>query len=195
MLKFIELVIGLIAFLVLMLLLTDFIKKIARMTVKSEAADSPKVVYVPTEERGVKMVRGRSPFVEQSYRDQISLSLADVVDDEEEDLTRDYMERCNATSMAPDEDSPYVQNIRDYSTFKRSLDTGRVEEKDKRLIQSEIEKVVGTEFEKYYRKELDRLVLVLSQEGSMPSEEETPADNDEVVSDEFDLGLEKSRVI
>lgn len=162
MLKFIEIVIGLIAFLVLMLLLTDFIKKIARMTVKSEAADSPKVVYVPTEERGVKMVRGRSPFVEQSYRDQISLSLADVFDDEEDDLTRDYMERCNATSMAPDEDSPFVQNVRDYEVFKKGLETGQVEEKDKRLVQSEIEKVMGTEFAKYYRQEIERLSKLLA---------------------------------
>lgn len=150
---------GILIILVLigLLLLMEIIRRYVKVLVNSSDGSSHQSPTEPRSENGrVRVGEAKSPFVAQSYRDMISLPLPEDDTNEEEETKLDVAKR-NERSLAPDEDNPFVQEVRDYTSFHRSIRSGRIPPRDKRLVMEGIDKVVGTEFEIYYKEELDHL--------------------------------------
>lgn len=173
---------GILIILVLigLLLLMEIIRRYVKGLVNSSDGSSH---HSPNEPRsGAGLVRvgeAKSPFVAQSYRDMISLPLPEDDTNEEEETKLDVAKR-NERSLAPDEDNPFVQDVRDYAAFHRCLRSGRIPPRDKRLIMTGIDKVAGTQFEGYYKEELDHLRELIygldSNEADLPSDDIQPDD-------------------
>lgn len=153
---------GILIILVLigLLLLLEIIRRYVKVLVNSSDGPSHQTHQSPIESRSeagrVRVGEAKSPFVAQSYRDMISLPLPEDDTNEEEETKLDVAKR-NERSLAPDEDNPFVQDVRDYAAFHRSLRSGRIPPRDKRLVMTGIDKVAGTQFEGYYKEELDHL--------------------------------------
>lgn len=166
---------GILIILVLigLLLLMEIIRRYVKGLVNSSDGSSHQKPTVPRSGAGrVKVGEAKSPFVAQSYRDMISLPLPEDDTNEEEETKLDVAKR-NERSLAPDEDNPFVQDVRDYAAFHRSLRSGHIPPRDKRLVMTGIDKVAGTQFEGYYKEELDHLRELIygldSNEVDLPS--------------------------
>jgi len=122
----------------------------------------------------VKVGEAKSPFIAQSYRDMVSIPVPEDDTNEEEETKLDVARR-NERSLAPDEDNPFVQDVRDYAAFHRSIRARRVSPRDKRLVMEGLDKVLGTEFETYYKEEVDELRKQLV--GLDSNEVDTPTDD------------------
>ena len=152
---------GILIILVLigLLLIMEIIRRYVKVLINSSDRSSHKsheTISSPRAEVAqVRVGEAKSPFVAQSYRDMISLPLPE--DDTDEEETKLDVAKRNERSLAPDEDNPFVQEVRDYAAFHRSIRSGRIPPRDKRLVMEGIDKVVGTEFEIYYKEELDHL--------------------------------------
>lgn len=173
---------GILIILVLigLLLLMEIIRRYVKVLVNSSDGSSHQSPTEPRSENGrVRVGEAKSPFVAQSYRDMISLPLPEDNTNEEEETKLDVAKR-NERSLAPDEDNPFVQDVRDYAAFHRCLRSGRVPPRDKRLVMTEIDKVAGTQFEGYYKEELDHLRELIygldSNEADLPSDDIEPCD-------------------
>ena len=176
---------GILIILVLigLLLLMEIIRRYVKGLVNSSDGSSHKFHQFPTEPRSeagrVKVGEAKSPFVAQSYRDMISIPLPEEDTNEEEEAKLDVAKR-NERSLSPDEDNPFVQDVRDYAAFHRCLLSGRIPPRDKRLVMTGIDKVAGTQFEEYYKEELDHLRELISgldsNEGDLPSDDIEPGD-------------------
>lgn len=176
---------GILIILVLigLLLLMEIIRRYVKGLVNSSDGSSHKFHQFPTEPRSetgrVRVGEAKSPFVAQSYRDMISIPLPEEDTNEEEEAKLDVAKR-NERSLAPDEDNPFVQDVRDYAAFHRSIRAGRIAPRDKRLVMTGIDKVAGTQFEEYYKEELDHLRELISgldsNEGDLPSDDIEPGD-------------------
>lgn len=168
---------GILIILVLigLLLLMEIIRRYVKVLVNSSDGSSHQSPTEPRSEAGrVRVGEAKSPFVAQSYRDMISLPLPEDDTNEEEETRLDVAKR-NERSFAPDEDNPFVQDVRDYAAFHRSIRAGRIAPRDKRLVMTGIDKVAGTQFEEYYKEELDHLRELIfgldSNEADLPSDE------------------------
>ena len=168
---------GILIILVLigLLLLMEIIRRYVKGLVNSSDGSSHQKPTEPRSGAGrVKVGEAKSPFVAQSYRDMISLPLPEDDTNEEEETKLDVAKR-NERSLAPDEDNPFVQDVRDYAAFHRSLRSGRIPPRDKRLVMTGIDKVAGTQFEGYYKEELDHLRELIygldSNEADLPSDD------------------------
>lgn len=166
---------GILIILVLigLLLLMEIIRRYVKVLVNSSDGSSHQSPTEPRSENGrVRVGEAKSPFVAQSYRDMISLPLPEDDTNEEEETRLDVAKR-NERSFAPDEDNPFVQDVRDYAAFHRSIRAGRIAPRDKRLVMTGIDKVAGTQFEEYYKEELDHLRELIfgldSNEADLPS--------------------------
>lgn len=166
---------GILIILVLigLLLLMEIIRRYVKVLVNSSDGSSHQSPTEPRSENGrVRVGEAKSPFVAQSYRDMISLPLPEDDTNEEEETKLDVAKR-NERSLAPDEDNPFVQDVRDYAAFHRSIRAGRIAPRDKRLVMTGIDKVAGTQFEEYYKEELDHLRELIfgldSNEADLPS--------------------------
>lgn len=173
---------GILIILVLigLLLLMEIIRRYVKVLVNSSDGSSHQSPTEPRSENGrVKVGEAKSPFVAQSYRDMISLPLPEDDTNEEEEARLDVAKR-NERSFAPDEDNPFVQDVRDYAAFHRSIRAGRIAPRDKRLVMTGIDKVAGTQFEEYYKEELDHLRELIfgldSNEADLPSDDIEPCD-------------------
>lgn len=173
---------GILIILVLigLLLLMEIIRRYVKVLVNSSDGSSSQSPTEPRSENGrVRVGEAKSPFVAQSYRDMISLPLPEDDTNEEEETKLDVAKR-NERSLAPDEDNPFVQDVRDYAAFHRCLRSGRVPPRDKRLVMTGIDKVAGTQFEEYYKEELDHLRELIfgldSNEADLPSNDIEPGD-------------------
>lgn len=173
---------GILIILVLigLLLLMEIIRRYVKVLVNSSDGSSHQSPTEPRSENGrVKVGEAKSPFVAQSYRDMISLPLPEDDTNEEEEMKLDVAKR-NERSLAPDEDNPFVQDVRDYAAFHRSIRAGRIAPRDKRLIMTGIDKVAGTQFEEYYKEELDHLRELIfgldSNEADLPRNGIEPGD-------------------
>lgn len=176
---------GILIILVLigLLLLMEIIRRYVKVLVNSSDGSSHQTHQSPTESRSgagrVRVGEAKSPFVAQSYRDMISLPIPEDDTNEEEEAKLDVAKR-NERSFAPDEDNPFVQDVRDYAAFHRSICARRIAPKDKRLVMEGIDKVLGTEFETYYKEELDHLRELIfgldSNEADQPSDEIEPSE-------------------
>lgn len=174
---------GILIILVLigLLLLMEIIRRYVKGLVNSSDGSSHQKPTVPRSGAGrVKVGEAKSPFVAQSYRDMISLPLPEDDTNEEEETKLDVAKR-NERSLAPDEDNPFVQDVRDYAAFHRSLRSGHIPPRDKRLVMTGIDKVAGTQFEGYYKEELDHLRELIygldSNEVDLPSNDIEPGDS------------------
>ena len=175
---------GILIILVLigLLLLMEIIRRYVKVLINSSDRSSHKsheTISSPrTEVTQVRVGEAKSPFMAQSYRDMISLPLPE--DDTDEEETKLDVAKRNERSLAPDEDNPFVQDVRDYAAFHRCLRSGRVPPRDKRLVMTEIDKVAGTQFEGYYKEELDHLRELIygldSNEADLPSDDIEPCD-------------------
>ena len=169
---------GILIILVLigLLLLMEIIRRYVKVLINSSDRSSHKsheTISIPrTEVAQVRVGEAKSPFVAQSYRDMISLPLPEDDTNEEEETKLDVAKR-NERSLAPDEDNPFVQDVRDYAAFHRCLRSGHIPPRDKRLVMTGIDKVAGTQFEGYYKEELDHLRELIygldSNEVDLPS--------------------------
>lgn len=166
---------GILIILVLigLLLLMEIIRRYVKVLVNSSDGSSHQSPTEPRSENGrVRVGEAKSPFVAQSYRDMISRPLPEDDTNEEEETRLDVAKR-NERSLAPDEDNPFVQEVRDYTSFHRSIRSGRIPPRDKRLVMTGIDKVAGTQFEEYYKEELDHLRELIygleSNEVDLPS--------------------------
>ena len=173
---------GILIILVLigLLLLMEIIRRYVKGLVNSSDGSSHQSPNEPRSGAGlVRVGEAKSPFVAQSYRDMISLPLPEDDTNEEEETKLDVAKR-NERSLAPDEDNPFVQDVRDYAAFHRCLRSGRIPPRDKRLIMTGIDKVAGTQFEGYYKEELDHLRELIygldSNEADLPSDDIQPDD-------------------
>lgn len=173
---------GILIILVLigLLLLMEIIRRYVKGLVNSSDGSSHQSPTEPRSRTGrVRVGEAKSPFVAQSYRDMISLPLPEDDTNEEEEMKLDVAKR-NERSLAPDEDNPFVQDVRDYAAFHRSIRAGRIAPRDKRLIMTGIDKVAGTQFEEYYKEELDHLRELIfgldSNEADLPSDDIEPGD-------------------
>lgn len=173
---------GILIILVLigLLLLMEIIRRYVKVLVNSSDGSSHQSPTEPRSENGrVRVGEAKSPFVAQSYRDMISLPLPEDDTNEEEKTRLDVAKR-NERSFAPDEDNPFVQDVRDYAAFHRSIRAGRIAPRDKRLVMTGIDKVAGTQFEEYYKEELDHLRELISEldsnEADLPSDDIEPGD-------------------
>ena len=173
---------GILIILVLigLLLLLEIIRRYVKVLVNSSDGSSHQSPTEPRSENGrVRVGEAKSPFVAQSYRDMISLPLPEDDTNEEEETRLDVAKR-NERSFAPDEDNPFVQDVRDYAAFHRSIRAGRIAPRDKRLVMTGIDKVAGTQFEEYYKEELDHLRELIfgldSNEADLPSNDIEPGD-------------------
>ena len=173
---------GILIILVLigLLLLMEIIRRYVKVLVNSSDGSSHQSPTEPRSENGrVRVGEAKSPFVAQSYRDMISLPLPEDDTNEEEETRLDVAKR-NERSFAPDEDNPFVQDVRDYAAFHRSIRAGRIAPRDKRLVMTGIDKVAGTQFEEYYKEELDHLRELIfgldSNEANLPSNDIEPGD-------------------
>lgn len=173
---------GILIILVLigLLLLMEIIRRYVKVLVNSSDGSSHQSPTEPRSENGrVRVGEAKSPFVAQSYRDMISLPLPEDDTNEEEETRLDVAKR-NERSFAPDEDNPFVQDVRDYAAFHRSICAGRIAPRDKRLVMTGIDKVAGTQFEEYYKEELDHLRELIfgldSNEADLPSNDIEPGD-------------------
>ena len=176
---------GILIILVLigLLLLMEIIRRYVKVLVNSSDGSSHQTHQSPTESRSgagrVRVGEAKSPFVAQSYRDMISLPIPEDDTNEEEEAKLDVAKR-NERSFAPDEDNPFVQDVRDYAAFHRCLLSGRIPPRDKRLVMTGIDKVAGTQFEEYYKEELDHLRGLISgldsNEADLPSDEIEPSE-------------------
>lgn len=173
---------GILIILVLigLLLLMEIIRRYVKVLVNSSDGSSHQSPTEPRSENGrVRVGEAKSPFVAQSYRDMISLPLPEDDTNEEEETRLDVAKR-NERSFAPDEDNPFVQDVRDYAAFHRSIRAGRIAPRDKRLVMTGIDKVAGTQFEEYYKEELDHLRELFfgldSNEADLPSNDIEPGD-------------------
>lgn len=168
---------GILIILVLigLLLLMEIIRRYVKGLVNSSDGSSHQSPTEPRSGTGrVKVGEAKSPFVAQSYRDMISLPLPEEDTNEEEETKLDVARR-NERSLAPDEDNPFVQDVRDYAAFHRSICARRVAPRDKRLVMEGLDKVLGTEFETYYKEEVDELRKQLV--GLDSYEVDTPTDD------------------
>lgn len=171
---------GILIILVLigLLLLMEIIRRYVKVLVNSSDGSSHQTHQSPTESRSgagrVRVGEAKSPFVAQSYRDMISLPIPEDDTNEEEEAKLDVAKR-NERSFAPDEDNPFVQDVRDYAAFHRSIRARRVAPRDKRLVMEGLDKVLGTEFETYYKEEVDELRKQLV--GLDSNEVDTPTDD------------------
>ena len=175
---------GILIILVLigLLLLMEIIRRYVKVLVNSSDGSSHKsheTISSPhTEVTQVRVGEAKSPFMAQSYRDMISLPLPE--DDTDEEETKLDVAKRNERSLAPDEDNPFVQDVRDYAAFHRCLRSGRIPPRDKRLVMTGIDKVAGTQFEEYYKEELDHLRELIygldSNEVDLPSDDIEPCD-------------------
>lgn len=172
--------------LIALLLLMEIIRRYVKVLVNSSdgsSHQSHESHHSPIESRSgagrVRVGEAKSPFVAQSYRDMISLPIPEDDTNEEEETRLDVAKR-NERSLAPDEDNPFVQDVRDYAAFHRSLRAGRIATRDKRLVMTGIDKVAGTQFEEYYKEELDHLRELIfgldSNEADLPSDDIEPGD-------------------
>lgn len=172
--------------LIALLLLMEIIRRYVKVLVNSSdgsSHQSHESHQSPTESRSgagrVRVGEAKSPFVAQSYRDMISLPIPED-DTNEEEETRLEVAKRNERSLAPDEDNPFVQDVRDYAAFHRSLSSGRILPRDKRLVMTGIDKVAGTQFEEYYKEELAHLRELIfgldSNEADQPSDEIEPGE-------------------
>lgn len=173
---------GILIILVLigLLLLMEIIRRYVKVLVNSSDGSSHQSPTEPRSENGrVRVGEAKSPFVAQSYRDMISLPLPEEDTNEEEETRLDVAKR-NERSLAPDEDNPFVQDVRDYAAFHRCLRSGRIAPRDKRLVMTGIDKVAGTQFEEYYKEELEHLRELISgldsNEADLPSDDIEPGD-------------------
>lgn len=173
---------GILIILVLigLLLLMEIIRRYVKVLVNSSDGSSHQSPTEPRSENGrVRVGEAKSPFVAQSYRDMISLPLPEDDTNEEEETKLDVAKR-NERSLAPDEDNPFVQDVRDYAAFHRSIRAGRIAPRDKRLVMTGIDKVAGTQFEEYYKEELDHLRELIfeldSNEADLPRNGIEPGD-------------------
>lgn len=173
---------GILIILVLigLLLLMEIIRRYVKGLVNSSDGSSHQSPTEPRSGTGrVKVGEAKSPFVAQSYRDMISLPLPEDDTNEEEETKLDVAKR-NERSLAPDEDNPFVQDVRDYAAFRRCMLSGRIPPRDKRLVMTGIDKVAGTQFEGYYKEELDHLRELIygldSNEADLPSNDIEPGD-------------------
>lgn len=176
---------GILIILVLigLLLLMEIIRRYVKVLINSSDRSSHKsheTISSPrTEVAQVRVGEAKSPFVAQSYRDMISLPLPEDDTNEEEETKLDVAKR-NERSLAPDEDNPFIQDVRDYAAFHRCLRSGRMPLRDKRLVMAGIDKVAGTQFEEYYKEELDHLRELIygldSNEADLPSDDIEPCD-------------------
>ena len=173
---------GILIILVLigLLLLMEIIRRYVKVLVNSSDGSSHQSPTEPRSENGrVRVGEAKSPFVAQSYRDMISLPLPEDDTNEEEEMKLDVAKR-NERSLAPDEDNPFVQDVRDYAAFHRCLRSGHIPPRDKRLVMTGIDKVAGTQFEGYYKEELDHLRELIygldSNEVDLPSDDIEPCD-------------------
>lgn len=173
---------GILIILVLigLLLLMEIIRRYVKVLVNSSDGSSHQSPTEPRSENGrVRVGEAKSPFVAQSYRDMISLPLPEDDTNEEKETRLDVAKR-NERSFAPDEDNPFVQDVRDYAAFHRSIRAGRIAPRDKRLFMTGIDKVAGTQFEEYYKEELDHLRELIfgldSNEADLPSNDIEPGD-------------------
>lgn len=173
---------GILIILVLigLLLLMEIIRRYVKGLVNSSDGSSHQSPTEPRSGAGrVRVGEAKSPFIAQSYRDMISLPLPEEDTNEEEETKLDVAKR-NERSLAPDEDNPFVQDVRDYAAFRRCLLSGRIPPRDKRLVMTGIDKVAGTQFEEYYKEELDHLRELISgldsNEGDLPSNEIEPSE-------------------
>lgn len=173
---------GILIILVLigLLLLMEIIRRYVKGLVNSSDGSSHQSPTEPRSGTGrVKVGEAKSPFVAQSYRDMISLPLPEDDTNEEEETKLDVAKR-NERSLAPDEDNPFVQDVRDYAAFHRCLRSGRVPPRDRRLVMTGIDKVAGTQFEGYYKEELDHLRELIygldSNDADLPSDDIEPCD-------------------
>lgn len=172
---------GILIILVLigLLLLMEIIRRYVKGLVNSSDGSSHQSPTEPRSGTGrVKVGEAKSPFVAQSYRDMISLPLPE--DDTDEEETKLDVAKRNERSLAPDEDNPFVQDVRDYAAFHQCLRSGRIPPRDKRLVMTGIDKVAGTQFEEYYKEGLDHLRELISgldsNEADLPSNEIEPSD-------------------
>ena len=177
---------GILIILVLigLLLLMEIIRRYVKGLVNSSDGSSHQSPNEPRSGAGlVRVGEAKSPFVAQSYRDMISLPLPEDDTNEEEETKLDVAKR-NERSLAPDEDNPFVQDVRDYAAFHRCLRSGRIPPRDKRLIMTGIDKVAGTQFEGYYKEELDHLRELIygldSNEADLTSDDIEPGDGFQV---------------
>lgn len=169
--------------LIALLLLMEIIRRYVKVLVNSSDGPSHQTHQSPTESRSgagrVRVGEAKSPFIAQSYRDMVSLPLPEDDTNEEEETRLDVAKR-NERSLAPDEDNPFVQDVRDYAAFHRSIRAGRIAPRDKRLVMTGIDKVAGTQFEEYYKEELDHLRELISgldsNEADLPSDDIEPGD-------------------
>lgn len=169
--------------LIALLLLMEIIRRYVKVLVNSSDGSSRQTHQSPTEPRSragrVRVGEAKSPFIAQSYRDMISLPIPEDDTNEEEETRLDVAKR-NERSLAPDDDNPFVQDVRDYAAFHRSICARRIEPRDKRLVMTGIDKVAGTEFETYYKEELDHLRELIfgldSNEADQPSDETEPSE-------------------
>lgn len=173
---------GILIILVLigLLLLMEIIRRYVKVLVNSSDGSSHQSPTEPRSENGrVRVGEAKSPFVAQSYRDMISLPLPEDDTNEEEEMKLDVAKR-NERSLAPDEDNPFVQDVRDYAAFHRCLRSGHIPPRDKRLVMTGIDKVAGTQFEEYYKEELDHLRELIfgldSNEADLPRNGIEPGD-------------------
>lgn len=173
---------GILIILVLigLLLLMEIIRRYVKVLVNSSDGSSHQSPTEPRSEIGrVRVGEAKSPFVAQSYRDMISIPLPEEDTNEEEEAKLDVAKR-NERSLAPDEDNPFVQDVRDYAAFHRCLLSGRIPPRDKRLVMTGIDKVAGTQFEGYYKEELDHLRELIygldSNEADLPSDDIEPGE-------------------
>lgn len=171
---------GILIILVLigLLLLMEIIRRYVKGLVNSSDGSSHQSTTEPRFGAGrVRVGEAKSPFVAQSYRDMISLPLPEDDTNEEEETKLDVAKR-NERSLGPDEDNPFVQDVRDYAAFHRCLLSGRIPPRDKRLVMTGIDKVAGTQFEEYYKEELDHLRGLISgldsNEADLPSDDIEP---------------------
>lgn len=164
--------------LIALLLLMEIIRRYVKVLVNSSDGSSRQTHQSPTEPRSgagrVRVGEAKSPFIAQSYRDMISLPIPEDDTNEEEETRLDVAKR-NERSLAPDEDNPFVQDVRDYAAFHRSIWARRIAPKDKRLVMEGLDKVLGTEFETYYKEEVDELRKQLV--GLDSYEVDTPTDD------------------
>lgn len=172
--------------LIALLLLMEIIRRYVKVLVNSSdgsSHQSHESHHSPIESRSgagrVRVGEAKSPFVAQSYRDMISLPIPEDDTNEEEETRLDVAKR-NERSLAPDEDNPFVQDVRDYAAFHRCLLSGRIPPRDKRLVMTGIDKVAGTQFEGYYKEELDHLRELIygldSNEADLPSDDIEPGE-------------------
>lgn len=180
----IEICIVVVLILVIVLLVMEYVKRLVNMQAGrlGKEEESPIKKPVPEVPEGRSLIgAARSPFRQVSYRNSISSPITDEEETFEVDPELSEIAHYNDRSPLPDDDDPFVQNNRDYVVFRQSLDRGKVDPEDKRLVRSEIDKVLKTEFAEHYAVKLEQLMTQLAGLDA-PKEKNKPSNDPQTES-------------